>query len=37
MSSDFAQRPPVILLALRPASLTHKNPKDAEKFMACVP
>ena len=25
MSSDIAQRPPVILLPLHPASLTHKN------------
>ena len=27
MSSDFAQRSPVILLPQRPASLTHKNPQ----------
>ena len=30
MSSDFAQRPQVILLPLRPASLTHKNPQRSK-------
>ena len=27
----------VIFLPLCPASLTHKNPKDAKQFIKCVP
>ena len=37
MSSDIAQRPPVILLPLRPASLTHKNPQRCKKIHGMHP